>query len=933
MWINQLTTLIAAALMIAAQSVNAIHSIQSEEAVTLSKSIELLPLKGKDLNIEEVRHLSFLNHDEWHGILSSDETYWGRFDVKNEMRSQQPAINWIIEFPLIFTDVELIAFDQNGQIQKGRTGQFVPLNERTVTSVVKFNLVQIYIDQGEKSTIYFKAKCARKFGVPQFDLKLYSKDVFVEQLKNHRFNQGLFIGFMMMMLVYNLFLYSFTARDKAYLHYSVYIFGIVLYSAYNSGDLATVTNSFFMPSNPKFAYLGKTSTYLVIFGYLHFLQSFLNLKQLLPYWSKLIRAMLWINLAAFILDVFLMLNTNFNSNISDIATVGNAIVFVLFVFAFCIALAHTEDRNRFFVIGGIILMGIGAVFTIIARINGVDYSTLPFQIGTILEIVIFSLGLVYRRRHIEEENQKAHFELEKIELQRKQDRVEAARIKDIERLKSDLYTNITHEFRTPLQVINGNLEFIEGHDNEKEIIKRNSAKMLRLVNQVLDLSKLESDLLKINLENDDFIEFLKFIIESFHGLAQTRGIDIEFSSHLDHLRMDFDKEKIEHLIYNLISNAIKFTDDGGKIDIHIERTVEDEEAMIQIDVKDNGCGIAHEELPLIFDRYHGSDIGSSTGIGLTYVKELVEAHNGSISVSSSLGIGSTFSILLPIVNQARTTSISSMIAPALDMNTLDNYEELKTDDLTKPILLIIEDNQDVSTYINRLLQDRYQVHVAQDGEEGVSKAVELIPDIIISDVMMPKKDGYQVTTQLKENYKTSHIPIILLTAKSHQIDVNQGLSAGADDYLSKPVNQKELLLRLANIDKNRKILIDKFRAGFYSANPSDAVSNTSKENEFLLAIKESIINNLSDSNYGTDEIRSSFHLSKNQFYRKIKATTGQSPTVFIREIRLTEGLRLLRQSDLNISEVAYNVGFSDPNYFSRMFQKKYGVPPREFNHL
>ena len=934
MWLNSITALLAAAFLVTTLDGRALPRALSENPINISESIELLPEEGRDMGIDEVRSQSFLRYDEWKGNLMSGETYWGRFEVTNELTVDRPIINWIIEFPIVLTDIELYAFDQEGQMQKGRTGQFVPQDERTVTSVFKSNLVQLYINQGEKETIYFQARSERKHAIPEFDLKIYSAGVFVQNLKNRRFNQGLFIGFMMMMFVYNLFLYFFTAKDKAYLNYSIYIFGIVLYSAYNSGDLADMTNSLFMPNFPKYAYLGKTSTYLVIYGYLHFLQTFLNLDRLLPRWNKLLRVLLWVNLMAFVLDVALMLGTNFNSNISDIVTVGNAIVFVLFIFSFSAVLIRTKARNRYFVISGIMLMGIGAVFTIIARINGVNYSTLPFQIGTILEIIIFSLGLVARRRHIEQEKQQAYFDLERTELLRAQDKIEADRVKELERLKSDLYTNITHEFRTPLQVINGNLEFIQGHENEKEIIKRSSDKMLRLVTQVLDLSQLESQLLQVNLSNSDLIEFIKYITESFHGLAESKSVHLEFRTEERELYMDFDKDKIEHIVYNLISNAIKFTDAGGKIDIHLKSFQRDDRSMILLEVKDNGCGIRRDELELIFDRYHTANNSTSSGIGLAYVQELVQLLGGSISVVSEVDQGTTFSIQLPIIHQADTIKESTTEHTAVLKHDEDEGVDISQEEkYEKPILLLIEDNQDVATYTKRILDDRYQVDVAHNGEEGIGKALELIPDIIISDIMMPKKDGYQVTVALKENYKTSHIPIILLTAKARQPDINKGLSVGADDYLSKPFNKEELLLRLANMDRRRNIMVDKVKAGFFQQNPPNTLSNFPKENEFLKTIKNLVIDNLSDPKYGIDEIRNSLGLSKSQFYRKIKAITDQSPLIFIRDIRLSKALRMLSQSDLNISEVAYSVGFSDPNYFSRVFQKKYGVPPSDYDHV
>ena len=567
------------------------------------------------------------------------------------------------------------------------------------------------------------------------------------------------------------------------------------------------------------------------------------------------------------------------------------------------------------------------------RINGIDYSTLSFQIGTILEIILFSLGLASRRKHIEEEKHAAIFELERTELLRKQEQKETENIKSLETYKSELYANITHEFRTPLTIINGNLEFIKGFNNEKEIIKRNSDKMLRLVNQILDLSKIESEDVDLKVSEDDAAQFVQQITETYHALAASQQVTIRFSSNPEKHVVSFDREKLEHIVNNLLSNALKFTEPGGTVDIALESIVNSGKSFLQLKVSDTGCGIEEQRLSLIFDRYHKSEEQneSGRGIGLSFVKGLVTSLKGDISVKSTVDQGSTFTVTLPTVYNQAQQAVSTQVS-------LPSYVPIKELQISpilsseKPILLLIEDSEGIIHYMQKILANQYQLHFAQDGETGYTKALELLPDIIVSDIMMPKKDGYQLTRELKENYKTSHIPILLLTAKSTQTDINRGFSTGADAYLLKPFNKEELMMRLSNISRHQKILIEKLNKGLFKSNqatPSD--QSTVKEQKFLKKVENLVRQHLDSSSYNSEAICASIGLSKKQLYRKVKALTGQSPLYFIRDIRLDAGRELLQNSDLNISEIAYQVGFEDPNYFTRVFHKKYGISPSKFS--
>ena len=904
-----------------------------DQDISILEEIDILPSAGLDLSLQDVRHQSFLPYDIWKNQVPSGEGYWGKFHLVNQGPSNQTERSWIVKFPIVWTHITCYAVYNNGDILESKTGQFLPISLRTHTPSIKSNITQIFLQPNEEVTVYFKVRSTRLGSAPKFNIDIISTNFYNQRAKNKKLYQGLFIGFMLMMLTYNILLYLFTDRDDAYLHYSLYILGIILYSAYNSGDLADIFQPLFFPDHPKYAYLGKTSTYLIICSYLLFLRSFLQLETLLPRWNKILSGLLMINFVACLLDVALMLGTNFNPDISDIVTVSNAIVFITFIFLLSYKLYNTESRYRLFIIGGIVLMGIGATGTTIARINGVNYSTLSFQIGTILEIIIFSFGLAYKRRHIEEEKHAAIFELEKTELLRAQEQKETENLRSLEMYKSELYANITHEFRTPLTIINGNLEFINGFNREKEVIKRNSDKMLRLVNQILDLSKIESETTEIKVTEEDASLFVQQITETFQTLAANQQVDVRFNSTPQKIVVFFDKEKLEHIVDNLLSNALKFTEAGGTVDVTLHTIINNGEEFLQLVVADTGLGIREERLSRIFDRYHTSQNQNEIGwgLGLSFVKELVQALQGDISVKSAAKKGSTFTVTLPTV-------YSPPLQQSSTQDSIPSYPTLEESQVSpvtpneKPVLLLIEDSEDIILYMQKILADQYHLHFALDGETGYTKALELLPDIIVSDIMMPKKDGYQLTRDLKENFKTSHIPILLLTAKSTQKDINRGFSIGADAYLIKPFNKEELMMRLSNISRHQKILIDKIKKGLFNNKPVNPTDQpTAKEHKFLKIVEDLVRDHLDNSDYNTEAICTSIGLSKKQLYRKVKALTGQTPLYFIRDIRLDAGRELLQNSDLNVSEIAYRVGFEDPNYFTRVFQKKYGVTPSKFS--
>ncbi|MDO8366983.1 MAG: ATP-binding protein [Saprospiraceae bacterium] len=523
------------------------------------------------------------------------------------------------------------------------------------------------------------------------------------------------------------------------------------------------------------------------------------------------------------------------------------------------------------------------------------------------------------------------------------EKAESQRLRDLNALKTRLYTNITHEFRTPLTIIMGMLDNIRGFDNERGLIRRNSKNLLRLINQLLDLSKLDSGTMKMDLVQSDIIQYLRYLSESFYSMASEKKIDLTFSSDIPELVMDYDEVKIQHIMYNLLSNALKFTGPGGSVVLLTSQLENNGQPVLSLRVSDTGIGIPEDQLAHIFDRFYQADSshtrkGEGTGIGLTLTKELVEMMGGSITVASSPGEGTTFTLLFPVRLDAATPkpAQASPLPPTLlpDMTNVADSDaavtspvHLESPNTDKPVLLLIEDNADVVTYIVSLLKKEYEIHTAPNGRLGIERALEIIPDIIISDVMMPEMDGYEVCETLKKDERTSHIPIILLTAKAAEADRIIGLRMGADAYLMKPFNKEELFVRLEKLLELRRVLQNKY-ARWEAVSMTEVPSTL--EDSFLRKLRFVVEEHLDDPNFDVPQLCQAAHLSNMQVNRKLKALTDKTPSRFIRSVRLHKAKELLQSTELNISEIAYEVGFSDPNYFSRSFSEEFGVPPMSF---
>ena len=534
-------------------------------------------------------------------------------------------------------------------------------------------------------------------------------------------------------------------------------------------------------------------------------------------------------------------------------------------------------------------------------------------------------------------------------------RFEAEKMHEVDEMKSRFFANISHEFRTPLTLILGLAKKIVEKSKEQtltedaSVIRRNAKRLNGLVNQLLDLSKLESGNMRLQTSPINIIPLLKGLVLSFASFAERKRITLKFNSDENEIVAYVDKDKFEKIITNLLSNAFKFTPIGGRIEFSITTS----DSNIEIAVSDTGIGISSERVDKIFDRFYQVDSSRTreqegTGLGLALTKELVELHKGKISVESSEGKGSTFTVKLPVGKDhlkpeeiIEGTLDTEEIVPK-EVELISEYENAKVrsdieiiteeglspDKAEKLLLLIVEDNTDVRNYIKGNLEKEFRILEAINGEDGFKKAIDHIPDLIISDVMMPNMDGFEMCDKIKNDEKTSHIPVIMLTAKATSKDKIEGYETGADDYIMKPFDAQVLRARINNLIQQRIRLREHFRKeGIFEIND---INVTSADKTFLKKALDIINNHISDETFSVDVFANEIAMSRFQLRRKLIALVGESPSDLIRRIRLTRAAKLLEQNFGNISEIAAEVGFNNPANFAHSFKVHFGVSPSEY---
>ncbi|GAB3499777.1 hypothetical protein GCM10027341_23780 [Spirosoma knui] len=529
------------------------------------------------------------------------------------------------------------------------------------------------------------------------------------------------------------------------------------------------------------------------------------------------------------------------------------------------------------------------------------------------------------------------------QLQRQTDKFQ-----ELDAFKSRFFTNLTHEFRTPLTLILGPAEQLLTQAQDPQIrekvnlIQRNGSRLLRLINQLLDLTKLEARKMSLSTTAGDLVRLVRSTLQSFESMANQKGVILQFQATQERLPMHFDRDKLEKILYNLLSNAIKFTSASGTVSVSLTNGEPIPEGWIQLTVEDTGAGIPLTKQPYIFDRFYQADASDTreqegTGIGLALTKELVELHGGTIQLSSQEGIGTLVTVRLPMQAALSIEDVSEQLNLPDQTTTFSTGIASESEDA--PLILIIEDNDDVRAFIRSSLSgiDPYRIIEAANGETGLQLAQQQVPDLIITDLMMPKMDGYAVCKRIKQDERTSHIPVIMLTARADVDSKLEGLETGADTYLSKPFSQRELVAHLTNLIALRRQLQQRYSQttlgqamhNQYKGWPTSYPSLPSMEQVFLDRVRTAIDEHLDDEGYSVERLSDDIGLSRTQLHRKLKALTNEAPGDLIRLLRLQRAHELLSASVGTVAEVAYSVGFGNPANFSTSFSRHFGYAPSE----
>jgi len=576
--------------------------------------------------------------------------------------------------------------------------------------------------------------------------------------------------------------------------------------------------------------------------------------------------------------------------------------------------------------------------------------------------ILFIAGALYSRLLFVRRNNKRLEEKNKIIEYEKQ------RAEESERSKEHFFSNVSHEFRTPLTLIKGPLENIISKTtdidlkNELGIIQRNANRLYSMINELLNLYKLESGKIRLYARKIEIVDFVNRLVQSFESMVIEKNIKLVFTSKYDNCYVYADEEKLEKILNNFLSNAFKFTDKGGQVIVDLTPHAPlkggntpalqkgaggIQPAAIEITVTDTGIGIPDDKLANVFDRfYQVNDIDKrgyeGTGIGLALTKELVELHHGTIWVKSKLGEGSSFTFTIPKgkehlkPDEINPEEEGGHVVDTFDSNLTEIEEQpVKSEQTEKkkglPILLIVEDNADMRIYIRSCFdENQYSIEEAKDGEQGLNQAIETVPDLIISDVMMPKMDGNEMCTRIKTDERTSHIPVVLVTARASIEQKIEGIETGADVYLPKPFNAQELQVWVKKLIEQRKKLRESFMRRFDPGFDFATEDIPGVDQQFIQKALGIVDEYISDSEFSVEKFGREMAMSRVQLHRKLKALTDQSTSEFVRTIRLKKAASYLRTNGAKVSEAAYNYGFNNHSYFSKCFANEYGMTPTEY---
>ncbi len=885
--------------------------------------------------------------DAYNTNFSEDQSYWTRLRLVGNEAFNGTQFFHASPYPFVgadgfnFRQIDYFFRDQEGQLIHRKTGYNVPSSEKAYDFWANF--LKVEVPKTDTLDLFVRLEGGNpRFLMSRLDFwHIDPSSVFPNQMKE-AIKNALYYGILGIQFLFFILLFRIE-KARIHLYFSMIILGVFLSQGYGEDNYR-----FFVPF-PSFrdyhSALFFTGLFLIQFGFLKFTSSYFNYAKTSFVNRFFIPIFLGCSALVNLNAVTKFSYTNFSeypvSKPYYILTILFMLLGITTTFVIGVSVKVKNRTPKLFFILAFLPGLLTALFFLLRVVIGAIYgnafsnSLFPafiftydsIKVSIVLMLFLFALSMGYRTNLLKAEKQNAlknNLKAQRTIIEKLQ---QTDQLQALDRLKTRFFTNITHEFRTPLTVILG-MATQKNNPDTLPLIRRNGQKLLNLVNQLLDLSKLDSGHLQPNFQQIEIVSFTKYIGESFQSLADRKFIRLMVYSEINEVWLDMDEEKYRQIISNLLSNAIKFTPESGKIILHLNQ----KEKTLHLKISDNGIGIPKRELPLIFNRFYqvenaASQQGKGTGIGLALVNELVDLLGGKITVISELEKGTTFNLQFPIRTITAKASVShktltdtNELLPRLIIDEVEKKEE-------SPTLLIVEDNADVVVYIQSLLAQQYNLQIARNGEEGIEKAIETVPDLILSDVMMPKKDGFELVATLKQDERTSHIPIILLTAKAAQQDKLDGLKYGADAYLVKPFDKVELTIRLEQLLTLRQRL----QAKYVTTTIPEIIVEKEKNLEelFLEKLGTVLENHYGDATLDVKQISSLLNMSYLQLNRKLKALTNQTPVKYLQIFRLKKAKTLLLNpnNSLNVSEVAYHVGFTDPNYFSRIFRALFGHSP------
>ena len=881
---------------------------------SINPFLHILEDPGSDISFDEIISSSSFVKFDTSLILNTEYSYWVRFSIDPQDYSREALLDWYLfignpEYS------EIYILDSTMTLKETLySGSWEALSKKNVRTEYNDQRVRLSLNANEINNYLIRYTKKDKH---KHEIEIVLQRLDINQSENFVFNlkrDWLFLGFLITMVFLNLVFYGST-RDKAFLYHSLFILGVVLFllDYYNISR-----NMFFVKDHPiLIQFINLFGVALFSITYFMFIRSYMKLSQIYPNWDKLFKYVSYFMLF-FMIIITGYYYTTFNERITDLIVTSGILLIYFISFVFIVPLFKIKDTKSYFIIAGTIFFMIGVAMNLYAFMMDQGMWPEMTQLGIAGEIMCFSLGLGYRF------NQLKHEELEAI------------RIKELDEFKSRVFSNISHEFRTPLTIIKGLSELIKDSmqsgdyiniEKNYQAIDKNCDDLLNLVNQILELSKIENKFYTLDKSLIKIDSVIESTLNNFNTEASKKQITLEYINEEPEMTVELDLDKFKTIIINLISNAIKYNKISGRVTVISSSIQKDQQDYLQISVSDTGIGIPNSDQEKIFSRFHQvkneTDV-VGTGIGLALVKELVEIMNGSIDVKSKVHEGSTFTIEFEL--QGTETEAVNEPDKVLESTYPSPVSSFKQNLEQKTLVLIVEDNQDVSDYIKMLLKNSYELIFAENGKKGLDLAIEHVPDLIITDLMMPIMNGIQMSNALKENNKTDHIPILMLTAKSSFEDKIEGLKTGADAYITKPFKKEELLVRLEKLNESRLKLQEKYsKFSLLQKTPE-----RKKENSFLTQLHEQIETKLDDPDFNIESLASSMHMSRMQLHRKLKALSGKSASNYVRSYKLYKSKPLLEDLSKTISEVSWQVGFQDSNYFSKCFSKEFGLTPTEY---